>query len=735
MSRSQRIRRRRRGRGRPRNKAFLAAGVVLVLLAVAGLSAVGYVISIAASAPPLNSLKPRELGSASEVRAADGTRLGFIQANELRRPVVGSRIPKSLKDATIAIEDERYYKHKGVDYAGIIRAAVKNLANRKTVQGGSTITMQLVRNLYITRERTYQRKIREAKLAEELENEHSKRWILDKYLNTVPFGTIGGQTAVGAQAAARMYFGKSVESLKVHEAALLAGLPQAPTTYSPVRAPEKAEARRNEVLRKMADLKMISPEAARDAMSRDLDLNPSRYFTARRESYFFDYVKDELIKEYGAKTVRQGGLVVHTTIDLKKQQAARTAINGRLAGVGPSSAIVTIDPKNGYIKAMASSADYGKSKFNLAAQGHRQPGSVFKIMALMTALRKGVDPGSTSYVSKPLKFKDPQWGPIEVETYGKTYGGSMSLHKATLKSDNTVFMQLALDLGPPEVKQTAYDMGIRTKLDGYPAESLGGLTIGVSPLEMANAFATIANGGYRNRPTAITKITFPNGESELPRRFKVKRTKAFPDGVTYEATKILVDNIKQGTGTKANIGCPAGGKTGTTDDHNDAWFVGFTPRLSTAVWVGYPNAQIQMKTEYHGGAVAGGTFPAEIWGDYMKTAKGGYCGDFKKPTQPFQGAPFFGKYSRSGGRGTGDSSGDQSGQNGGYYAPPTAPRPAPERGKRGGGGGKGGGRDNGRGNDGGGGGGEFDPDLYESPPQGSPGGGAPAPTRGDDATT
>ena len=457
----------------------------------------------------------------------------------------------TLKDATVAIEDERYYHHKGVDYAGIVRAAVKNLSNQKTVQGGSTITMQLVRNLYITKERTYQRKIREAKLAEELENEHTKEWILDKYLNTVPFGTLGGQTAVGAQAASRVYFGKPVERLKLHEAALLAGLPQAPSSYSPVRAPEKAEARRNEVLSKMAELGMVTPEAARKAMKRGLGVNPSRYFTSRRESFFFDYVKDELIKEYGIKTVRQGGLRVDTTIDLKKQVKARAAINGRLAGIGPSSAIVTIDPKNGYIKAMASSADYGKSKFNLAAQGHRQPGSTFKIMTLMTALRKGVDPKSTSYVSKPLKFNDPAWGPIETKTYDGSYGGSMSLEQATLKSDNTVYMQLALDLGPPEVKQTAYDMGIRTKLDGYPAESLGGLTLGVSPLEMANAFATIASGGYRNRPTAIKKITFPDGKSDLPRRFKVKRTKAFEDWVTAEATRILEKNIQGGTGAKA----------------------------------------------------------------------------------------------------------------------------------------------------------------------------------------
>ena len=264
---------------------------------------------------------------------------------------------------------------------------------------------------------------------------------------------------------------------------------------------------------------------------------------------------------------------------------------------------MTIDPSNGYIKAMASSADYGKSKFNLAAQGHRQPGSTFKVMVLMTALRKGVDPRTTTYGSNHLKFTDPTWGPIDVQTYGHDSGrpheprqGDAQVRQHGLRAARRSTS------GPPEIKQTAYDLGIKTHLDGYPAEALGGLRLGVSPLEMADAYATIASGGYRNRPTAITKITFPDGKSDLPRRFKVKRTKAFEDGVTAEATRILEENIKGGTGTKAQIGCPAAGKTGTTDEHSDAWFVGFTPRLATAVWVGYPDAQVQMKTEYHGGS-------------------------------------------------------------------------------------------------------------------------------------
>src|SRR5918997_1424968 len=354
MSRSQRYRRRRHGRGRHRSQAFLAVMVVFVLIAVGGLSVVGWVVATAASAPAFSSLKERDPGSNTEVLAADGTRLGWIQADELSRPVSGDKLPKLLKDATVAIEDERFYGHAGVDYEGIVRAAVENIGSGETIQGGSTISMQLVRNLY-TDDRAreglegYKRKIREAKLAEELENEHSKEWILEKYINTVPYGTVGGQTAIGAEAASLIYFGKHVQSLDLHEAALLAGLPQAPSAYSPITNPAGAKRRRDEVLRKMGELEMVTQTSAARAMERPLDLKPSRYFSRRRESYFFDYVKDELIKEYGAQKVRLGGLVVHTTIDLEKQQQARAAIDARMGDIGPSSAVVSIDPRNGYI--------------------------------------------------------------------------------------------------------------------------------------------------------------------------------------------------------------------------------------------------------------------------------------------------------------------------------------------------------------------------------------------------
>jgi penicillin-binding protein 1A len=683
--------------------------VVLVLVGIAGLSVVGWVVSTAASAPAITTLKERDPGSNTEVLAADGTRLGFISADELSRPVTGDALPKLLKDATIAIEDERFYKHEGVDYEGIVRAAVKNFLSRETVEGGSTLTMQLVKNLY-TADRTreglagYQRKIREAKLAEELENEHSKGWILEKYLNTTPYGTVGGQTAIGAEAAARIYFDKRAKRLDLHEAALLAGLPQAPSAYSPINSGPAAKRRRNAVLAKMAELGMVTQQQAQAAMKRGLDLNPSDYFSRRRESYFFDYVKDELIKEYGARQVKLGGLVVHTTIDLDKQRKAREAIATQLGDAGPSSALVTINPRNGYILAMASSGDYADSKFNLAAQGERQPGSAFKTMALMTALRNGVNPSSTYYTSvSPTRINDPRYGaPFEIKTYGGTSGGTMNLVEGTIRSDNSVFIQLALDLGPENVADTAVDMGIkREHVHGYPAESLGGLEEGVSPLEMATAYGTIASGGYRNRPTAITKVEFPDGKSELPRRWKVKRTKIFTDGQTYEATKILEQNIQRGTGGRAATGCPAAGKTGTTDRNTDAWVSGFTPRLATAVWVGYPNDRTEMHTLFFGGPVDGGTFPAAIWGAYMKSIIGGFCGSFAQPKEPFVTQPFFGDYASNGGDRLGFSDDDDE-------AAPTEPAPEVEP------------EAPSTDDDAPSGGTEFDPEQYESAPQGPP---------------
>ncbi|HEY6779352.1 MAG TPA: transglycosylase domain-containing protein, partial [Thermoleophilaceae bacterium] len=589
---------------------MLGVGVLALAGIIGALAAVGYVLAIAATTPDLAELKPEEKGQTSVIFAADGSRLGYVQSDIIRKVVPFRSMPPVMRQATVAIEDERFYKHSGVDFNAIIRAGVRNLESGNTVQGGSTITQQLVRALYIRDpKRDYSRKIREAKLAQELEDEHSKRWILHQYLNDIPYGTVGGRTALGVEAAAVTFFDKHVKDLDLDEAALLAGLPQAPSQYNPFRNPTAALERRNEVLGKMVDNGYITQAQADKASQAKLELKHGTRYTTRREPFFFDFVQEELIEKYGVGVVRRGGLRIHTTIDPKLQDAARAAISGQLYDPGdPSSAVVSIDPANGYIRAMASSGTYKDRTFNLAAQGHRQPGSSFKTMVLTAAVRKGIDPDSTSYVSKPLELDTPEYGHWSVKTYAGTYGGSMSLTRATLSSDNTVYAQLILDIGPKAVCQTAKDMGITTKLDCYPAEGLGGLRLGVSPLEMADAYATLASGGMRNKPKAITKVVFPDGKSED--LGKPERTRAFSDGVAAEVTKVLEQNVQAGTGTAANVGCPAAGKTGTTDNFNDAWFVGYTPKLATATWVGYPNALVSMLNVHGAGPMQGGSFPA-----------------------------------------------------------------------------------------------------------------------------
>jgi penicillin-binding protein 1A len=378
-------------------------------------------------------------------------------------------------------------------------------------------------------------------------------------------------------------------------------------------------------------------------MSAPLGVQTNSYYSQRREQFFFDYVKQQLIDHYGVETVRQGGLQVYTTIDLKLQDLARKAIADHLNQPDqPSAALVTIDPSNGHILAMASSAEYGSTVFNYATQARRQPGSTFKAIDLLGAVHEGVDPQSTYYNSHELLpgWNDtaPTW---HVETDDHTYHGSISLSEAIALSDNTVYAQLGADITPEVVRQTAYDMGVTSHLDAYPAESIGGLSRGVSPLEMANAYATLADGGVRNKATAIEKVELPDGTVD---RFDAKRKRKFTDGETYEVTQALKGVLEHGTAAGLGIGCPAAGKTGTTSSFTDAWFVGYTPHLSTAVWVGYPKETTSMTAVPGYGEVFGATIPAPIWQEFMTAAKGDDCDDFPQPKEPFVSQPFHGHY-------------------------------------------------------------------------------------------
>ncbi|MGZ8667704.1 MAG: transglycosylase domain-containing protein [Solirubrobacterales bacterium] len=642
-----RQRRRQRRRGGVPSKLLFAAGGLLAVAAGAVLALGGWFLSVADDAPPLTLCKQREDRGNTVLLAADGSRLGYVRSDFARAPVPLDRVGRNLRRATVAIEDQRFYQHNGVDYEGGLRALLENLSAGKVVQGGSTITMQLMRSLCFKHpQRTIERKAQEAKLAVEYEEHHSKAEILDSYLNSATYGTVDGRTAVGVQAASRIYFSRPASELDVEQAALLAGLPQAPSEYNPLLHPSSARQRRNQVLAKMADLDFISPERGRLAQQRGLGLEPSNAYKERREPYFFDYVEEALLARYGVEEVRNGGLRVQTTIEPSYQEVGRGAIASTLPySTDPSAALVAIDPRNGQIRAMASSGSYGSNQFNLAAQGHRQPGSTFKMFVLTTAIKQGIDPYRTYYSSKPLSLDLPEWGHWDVHTADEGYMGTVNLQQATVASDNTVFAQLDLDVGPQNVARTARSMGVTTELDGIPAEGLGGLRIGVSPLEMAVAFATLASGGIHRDPVAISKVTFPGGRVERPEQPEPRRV--LPANVAYEVTRILHDNITSGTGTAAYTGCYGqAGKTGTTDNYVDAWFDGYQPNLATSVWVGYPQSNDIEMSSVHGITVFGGTFPADIWNAFY-SGIGVPCQYFRVPVEPVSWAPFTGSYTAS----------------------------------------------------------------------------------------
>jgi penicillin-binding protein 1A len=634
-------RRHRRSRGSVRGKVLLGFGIFGALVALLVASVAIWVLSVAASTPSIDTLKPIDKGETSVVYAADGTRLGYIQSDDVREPVSLSRIPENLQEATIAIEDENFYEHSGVDLGAIVRAAFKNLEAGEAIQGGSTITQQLVRNLYISDpEDTLERKIREATLAEELEDEHSKEWILQQYLNTASYGTIDGRTAVGVEAASQTYFSRSAGELDLARAALLAGLPQAPSEYNPLQNPEGALERRNEVLQAMVEQGYVSQRQYEEALQADLGLDRGYRYTTIREPYFFSYVEQELIERYGINTVRKGGLEVYTTINPRLQAAANQAIANHDYG-GPARALVSTDVDTGQIVAMASSQQFSDSQFNLAAQGLRQPGSAFKTFVLSTAVDQGIDPQSTYYdSSSPKTLRLPYGQTWTVNNSEGTGTGTTSVASATTHSVNVVYAQLDLDVGPESVTETARAMGITAPLHDYPAEGIGGLERGVSPLEMSNAYATLASGGIHYPPTAISRVVFPNGQEDVPEDSDERR--AFSDGVAYEVTSILKSVVTSGTGTAANYGCPVAGKTGTTEENSDAWFVGYSPDVSTAVWVGYPNARISL-----GSSGFGGTLAAPIWHDYMMVAASDRCEDFPRPEHPAELSSYFGKHTSS----------------------------------------------------------------------------------------
>ncbi len=657
MSRRERQRRRRKRSHPIRRFLLVGFGLLGACLLAAGGGFAFWVVSTANSAPNIDQLHPRVPGAqATEILAAGGQRLGYMASDIVRNPLPQSKQPRTLRRATVAIEDRRFWQHGGVDYQGMLRAAIKDVFQGGGIQGGSTLTMQLVTNIYLPNSikdtHNLKYKIIQAKLATELENHRSRNWILTQYLNDVPYGTMFGRTAIGVGAASQMFFDKPLRKLDLAQFALLAGLPQAPSQYNPFLYPKLARWRRGLVLQAMVRSHYITQAQADAAQAESLQVKENNTYQYLRQPYVVDYVEQQLVKDLGQATVDKGGLKVYTTINLADQQAAAQAIKQNEGQPGdPAVALVSVNPANGQIVALQNSTTYGTGKgqttFDYATQAGRQTGSSFKPFVLMTLIHdQNGDPNSTYYVSKYLPAGWlPGYPNYSVATAELTYQGTINVTKAMAISDNTVFAQLGVDLGMQNVDQMAHAMGITSQLTANPSEAIGGLKYGVSALQMADSYATLANGGQHVPPTLINYVILPNGKRIDLGNPKPKRV--FSPGEAYAGTQVLESVIQWGTGTGASYGCPAAGKTGTTNNYTDAWFVGYSPKLSTAVWVGYPNKEIYMNDVNGLGPGYGGTLAAPIWRQFMQAASNGYCGDFTPPATYWHGVEYFGPHAVS----------------------------------------------------------------------------------------
>ena len=546
-------------RRRRRNGAVVALVVVAVLGVIAGIGG-GAAVFAYGSSCDLSSLRSVRIGQNSFLFAADGSLLGSIPAERNRQPVQVEGMSPWIRKATIAVEDRRFFAHDGVDIEGIARAAVADVKAGRIVEGGSTITQQLVRNLYISRERTVQRKLKEACLATKLDDAWTKHRILTTYLNQVYYGS----QAYGIEAAAQTFFSRPALDLTLSQSALLAGLTQAPSVYNPFTAPARARARRQTVLRAMLETGVITRRQHARAAKSGLGLEPGRLYSRIREPYFFGYVRDRLIEEYGAATVRSGGLRVYTTIKPRYQRLAEEAIRSTLTEpTDPASALISISPRTGAIRAMAAVIpNRPNNEFNLLSQARRQPGSTFKTFVLAAAVEMGINPDSTYYVSAPFTYRVHPAGNCDdgswwcVHTYANDYYGWSSIRSATIRSDNAVYAQLTLDVTAEKVAETARRMGVRSTLDvnGDYVPSIGLGSVAVSPLDLASAYATLAAGGVYAEPMAIRRVVLPNGKEDRDAGWGVpRRRRAISEGTAAIVTRILEQNMQSGTGNASCV--------------------------------------------------------------------------------------------------------------------------------------------------------------------------------------
>ena len=594
------------------------------------------------STPPLDTTKPPPLAESSRIVAADGTVITALHGEENRETVPLDRIPKTLRDAVVAIEDERFWDHRGVDARSVLRAVYANATEGKVVEGGSTITQQYVKNELVGPDRTVRRKLREAALAYEVERRYTKERILELYLNTIYFGN----GAYGVQAAAVEYFGHGVESMTLAQSALLAGLIRSPNRADPYQQPDVARARRQVVLDKMVSLGWTTPDEARVAAIEGLvtaapadERYPAAHFVERVKRFLLDDPRFGPTPAARRDLLLRGGLRITTTLDLKAQAQAERAVAKVLSSpdTDPSAAVVSIEPGTGYVRALVGGRDFfgpaPEAKFDLASQGRRPAGSAFKPFVLAAALDQGVP--VTKFYDAPGSLTIPlAKEPWEVSNYEGQGGGRMSLVDATIRSVNTVYAQLILDVGPAKAVALAAKLGITSPLLPYPSAVLG--TNDVTPLEMASAYGTFANRGIAVPPVFVTKVVGSDGRVIFEHQHSQKRV--LEQANVDTEIDVLRQVVERGTGVAAKIGRPVAGKTGTGQEWRDAWFVGFTPDLVTSVWVGFPDRQRSMKPPNTRILVTGGSWPGQIWQLYMSAVLADVpVTDFAPPPAPVDG--------------------------------------------------------------------------------------------------
>lgn len=551
----------------------------------------GLFLQILTQLPNVETISVFSPSETTEIYASDGTVLAKLHREENRYVVPLEKISPMLQKAVVAVEDERFYGHRGIDFQGIVRAAVTNITKKRIEEGGSTITQQLARNLFLTKKKSITRKIAEIVLALQIERRYTKSEILELYLNQIYWG----HNTYGIESASLVYFNKHAADLNLAEASLLAGIIEGPEKFSPHKNMEGAKQRQASVLSKMVELGMITEVSADFARVLPLALStetPNKYkFIA---PYFTTYIINQLIDKYGEYTVYNGGLRVYTTLDLNKQRVAENVVTKFFQEEGETynfsqAALVSLDPRTGYIRAMVGGASFEASEFNRAWQSKRQPGSSFKPFIYTAAMEVGVSPGFILEDS-PATYEVPadEWNPEgkwEPKNFDEKYRGKVTVRQAIEKSLNIPSVRLIDKIGVGNALDVAKRMGIKS-----PLKRALGLTLGISEvtlLEMTSAYGVFANGGIRVEPTAIIKIEGPRGQ--LIYRHTISEKRVLDKNIAAVMVDLMQGVLLRGTGVRGNIDRPAGAKTGTTEEFKDAWFIGYVPQLVTGVWVGNDN--------------------------------------------------------------------------------------------------------------------------------------------------